>query len=657
MRRQTINRAILIHGLTVLLAFLPVRDAGAVPLTLRYQGQILVAGVPYEGSARFKFALVNSASTPSTWWSHDLSSTNGSEPLSGLTLPVSRGLYSVSLGDSGITGMAGIPVGVFTNDVIRLRVWFNDGTNGFQRLAPDREIGSVAFAVRSQTAALAESIPADLVSLSHLTPALRDRVNQLQTDTATLSNEFYNVHLLEFGQTRSDLTTVSNFTRTLDDALGDLRTESGELSNQFHNVHLPEFNQTRTDVDTLDSLTLTLKSGLEQIGAELAALKALNGQATFASTNPADTNLLAAGASVFRILEAAGWQNGPSGAPVARSGHAGVWTGREFIVWGGAAGGSSLLNSGAKYDPVADAWVQVSTTDAPIARRLHRAVWMGNKMFVWGGHDGTGWNPIGGQYDPQIQRWFGVPPSPLLAREDHVMLWTGDRVVIWGGRHGGGRLADGAMFDPSRNMWSSLPVPGAPIARSGAAAVWTGSELIVWGGRTTLSEVGDGARLPIANGIPSMWRPVSRMQAPLPRQGQSAVWTGSRMIVWGGVSASTFLADGASYDPLTDSWTPISGLNAPGARSGHNAVWTGTEMVILGGADQGGELSSGHAYDPATDRWRALPSDGGPLARAGAEAVWTGREILIFGGEANGAPVGALQSLDPEPPVYLFRKH
>ena len=383
---------------------------------------------------------------------------------------------------------------------------------------------------------------------------------------------------------------------------------------------------------------------------------ALTEKMTFSSQDPADTDLNNAGYQVFRELDAASWEDGPEGGPAARSDHTGVWTGREFVVWGGSTSGSSLLGSGAKFDTLTGAWETVSTIDAPEARRRHRGVWMDAKMFIWGGHDGSGWNPVGGQYDPRIQKWFPVSAGPLLAREEHVMVWTGDLVLIWGGRHAQGRLGDGAHFSPLNNRWTSMPQEGAPVARSGASAVWTGGELIVWGGRTTRTEVGDGGRLTIPLGAPMSWQATSLIAAPSPRQGHTAVWTGNRMLVWGGNFGNELLDNGGSYDPQVDAWTRISRVDAPSARTNHSAVWTGEEMIILFGSDQDGETSSAHAYNPDTDTWRALPSEGKPSARAGATVVWTGREILAFGGEANGGTLGALQSIDPEPPVYLYRK-
>jgi hypothetical protein len=54
------------------------------------------------------------------------------------------------------------------------------------------------------------------------------------------------------------------------------------------------------------------------------------------------------------------------------------------------------------------------------------------------------------------------------------------------------------------------------------------------------------------------------------------------LLIWGGTPGTynNFFADGAAYDPATDRWhrlAPSSGRFASGA------VWTGTEMLVWGG--------------------------------------------------------------------------
>ena len=124
---------------------------GQVPQLLSLQGRISVDGrnfgspAPQEGA--FKFALVNQAGTISHW-SNDGTSAAGAEPVSPVTLMVSKGHYSVLLGDATLPHMIILPASVFTNEEVYVRTWF-DGGNGFERLVPDRRIAAVGYAMMS----------------------------------------------------------------------------------------------------------------------------------------------------------------------------------------------------------------------------------------------------------------------------------------------------------------------------------------------------------------------------------------------------------------------------------------------------------------------------------------------------------------------------
>ena len=75
----------------------------------------------------------------------------------------------------------------------------------------------------------------------------------------------------------------------------------------------------------------------------------------------------------------------------------------------------------------------------------------------------------------------------------------------------------------------------------------------------------------------------STTNAPTAREGHTAVWTGSEMIVWGGIVHRWLVNTGGRYNPSTDSWTATSTTNAPSARYSHTAIWTGSEMIVWGG--------------------------------------------------------------------------
>ena len=120
--------------------------AAPVPATIPYQGRVAVHGTNFHGAGLFKFALV-SADGLTTHWSHDLTSVNGGAPASAISLPVTRGLFYVQLGDTNLAGMAALPAHLFRDATPRLRVWFSDGAGPYEQFVPDHQLGSVPYAL------------------------------------------------------------------------------------------------------------------------------------------------------------------------------------------------------------------------------------------------------------------------------------------------------------------------------------------------------------------------------------------------------------------------------------------------------------------------------------------------------------------------------
>jgi hypothetical protein len=145
---QTCNFARL-FGAVILIVTAPLARA-QVPQRINFQGRVVVNGAPFDGAGQFKFALVNATGT-ATFWSNDGTSISGSQPATAVSLPVSKGLYAVLLGDSTLPNMTVIPISVFSNSDLRLRVWFNDGASGFQQLSPDQRLAASPWALRAET--------------------------------------------------------------------------------------------------------------------------------------------------------------------------------------------------------------------------------------------------------------------------------------------------------------------------------------------------------------------------------------------------------------------------------------------------------------------------------------------------------------------------
>jgi hypothetical protein len=133
----------------------------AVPHLLNHQGRVAVQGINFHGTGQFKFALVN-ADASITYWSNDGSSSAGSQPTSAVSLNVTKGLYAVLLGDTTLPNMTTLPASVFDSDTVLLRVWFNDGTRGFQHLAPDQRLAAVGYALVAEK--VSQMLLADIVA-------------------------------------------------------------------------------------------------------------------------------------------------------------------------------------------------------------------------------------------------------------------------------------------------------------------------------------------------------------------------------------------------------------------------------------------------------------------------------------------------------------
>jgi hypothetical protein len=168
----------------------------------------------------------------------------------------------------------------------------------------------------------------------------------------------------------------------------------------------------------------------------------------------------------------------------------------------------------------------------------------------------------------------------------------------------------------ARGHWSTIPLP--PVyPRPGAVSVWTGSELIVWGGVPQTTVLSDSSRAGDA------YDPATRVWRKLPlapielREGGVAVWTGTEMVVSDGRKA-------AAYAPALNAWRLIA--DPPPSKARYTiGVWTGDRVVLFAGG--GAEAA---AYDPTADRWRELPVPGpthGPLGWQ--VAVRSGRGQLV----------------------------
>ena len=248
---------------------------------------------------------------------------------------------------------------------------------------------------------------------------------------------------------------------------------------------------------------------------------------------------------------------------------------------------------------------------------------------------------------PGCIAWAPLPmegaPSP---RFGHTAVWTGSRMIVWGGEghEKPAVTATGALFDPALGTWKATSMNGAPEARSGHAAVWTGSKMLVWGGYGASDYAKTGAAYDPET---DTWTPLASLGAPSPRAGQGFAWAGGRLVVWGGVDTGP-RNDGGLYDPEADTWTATSLVGAPAPRFGHTLVGADGRAFVWGGQNLFDWKSDGAWLDVMAapgGAWSATPMANAPSARQDATAVFTGTSVLAWGGWSGGPNVDSGASL------------
>jgi N-acetylneuraminic acid mutarotase len=210
-------------------------------------------------------------------------------------------------------------------------------------------------------------------------------------------------------------------------------------------------------------------------------------------------------------------------------------------------------------------------------------------------------------------------------------------MVVWGGVDGEYNNSrhnpiTGGRYDPATDSWTTTSTVLAPTPRQFHTAVWTGSSMVVWGGLGDQYCDTGGRYDPVSD----TWAPTSTVGAPSARFQHSAVWTGSLVLIFGGDDGTGSPSVGGQYDPAADTWSPISATGEPYARAQHTAIWTGSRMVVWGGKGYPvGLLNTGGRYDPVSDTWAPTSVLGAPAARYEHSGLWTGSSLVVWGGSVN----------------------
>ena len=173
------------------------------------------------------------------------------------------------------------------------------------------------------------------------------------------------------------------------------------------------------------------------------------------------------------------WAALPSGPLSPREDATSVWTGTEWLIFGGRQG-LMVVNDSAAYDPSTNTWRSLAVN--PTMHPGAQAVWTGHVVAVLA--KGGGWI-----YDPAADTWTDLPRQPTASWATVVSndaVWTGQQVVAIGVTDNNGHGELGARgIDPNTRTWGPLVqtgelAPSFDAMGAVAGARWDGSRVQVW---------------------------------------------------------------------------------------------------------------------------------------------------------------------------------
>ena len=299
-----------------------------------------------------------------------------------------------------------------------------------------------------------------------------------------------------------------------------------------------------------------------------------------------------------------------------------------IAFWNGSLLYVSTSSNMYTYNPVTDTWSIVGNHGF-INYLGSKGIWTGTEFIFWSNYSSI----FGERYNPSTNIWTIMSttnaPSP---RYDYSMIWDGTEVIVWGGTNGG-TLNTGAMYNPVTNVWTTMNTASAPAARQKHTAIWNTAtnRMIIWGGSSASfsGEMNSGGLFdPVTNG----WTGVTNTAtAPSARNLQSAVWSGTEMIIFGGNFSSAPINTGGKYNPSTDTWVATS-TSGPSARFSHSSIWAGSLMYVTGGRTGSSSFNDGYSYNPSTNTWTSLGQFSATDSKMQHNSFFTGNMLVIWGG-------------------------
>jgi hypothetical protein len=276
--------------------------------------------------------------------------------------------------------------------------------------------------------------------------------------------------------------------------------------------------------------------------------------------------------------------------PGTRTADAAASVGGRFYVMGGAPTCSGSSPAAFAYDPSTDTWSTVAPMNA--SRSQHVAVAVNATIYVYGGISDCangGSSTYGGleAYNPNANTWTTLTTSnQITERYATSMIWTGSDFFVFGGAgQSGFDPRSGGTLDFASLSWTGftclLDASSDPYhcARSNQSMFYSGGTVYVFGGFVPVDNNSSPGGLAY-NIAASTWNDWSAPSGPVNGQVYSAD-DGARMFFVTGTEV-------AMFSEATLQWLAPDTSLEPSNMGTAVLAWTGSEVIGWTNANSGG---------------------------------------------------------------------
>jgi len=280
----------------------------------------------------------------------------------------------------------------------------------------------------------------------------------------------------------------------------------------------------------------------------------------------------------------------------------------QALVFGGMNTDGTALGDTWLWDT---GWTQKSPASPPGPRYGHALVWAGNKFLMFGGNSGNDtWT-----YDILSDTWTNIPASPAPPwRNLPAMAYDSDlnMVVMLGGADDSGTW----IYDVAASSWSVASLSPAPSRRAGASMAYdkTQKKMVFFGGKDWVSGAllndtwtFDTASRTWTDKIPSL-KPEPHWQGAMAYDSLNG-----SIFQYGGFTATSYLGDIWFYNFAGNKWSKDYEYDpdAPAGRYGHGLVYdTLNKQALIFGGNNSDIVKALWTYTfSSTGTWISSPID------------------------------------------------